>query len=401
VSTTSSPDLADQPVPRISQKVLVVFAEAAMAAVLVPTWLIQLKQRGCDVHVCAAPSDFLGKLASMGLPAHQIFATRRYSVWGLFKYTWSVLKLLNAERPRLVISHGAAAGVAARLAAFLARRKCVVTNHGFIFDENMNAAGRLTLLATEGVLSRLCSAIMFVNREDCATAESSRLFSRRTRYQYIGNGITFAPYEDLSDVARRRRAARARLGFTGECAVVGFVGRLVREKGLMEFVEVIRILGERNANAHFLVIGEAHAGDRGICRNQFLARLDEQGLRPAVTMLGFRDDVPDILPALDVLCHPSYKESFGRVIVEAAMCSVPAVAFDVRGCRDVIAHRRTGLLVPFRDVQSLADMTARLICDPQARGRMGIEARRRARQLYDERAVASVFCDAVVAALET
>lgn len=271
----------------------------------------------------------------------------------------------------------------------------MVTNHGFIFDENMNAAARLTLKSIEGMLSHLCSTIMFVNHEDYLTATRSRVFSKRTRYHFIGNGVALEPFMDIAALAQRRRRARAELGLADERPVAGFVGRLIKEKGLMELVEVIRVLAARDKTVHVVIIGDSHAGDRGVCRGEFLSQLDQRSLTSFVTMLGFRTDIPSLLPALDVLCHPSYKESFGRVIVEAAMCSVPTVAFNVRGCRDVIVHRRTGLLVPFGDVQSFAEMTALLLSDSEARKDMGLEARKRAQQRYDETAVASAFCEVV------
>ncbi len=261
----------------------------------------------------------------------------------------------------------------------------------------MNVAVRVVLKVTEALLSQLCDAIMFVNREDYLTATRSVIFSKRPVYSFIGNGIDLGPFRDLMTIQTRRRAARAALGIADTDVLVGFVGRLVKEKGLIELAEIVRCICVEHTGVHFVVIGDVHPGDRGPCREEFLSRLEQYGVASAVSMLGLRRDMPSLLPAMDILCHPSYKESFGRVIVEAAMCCAPAVAFAVRGCRDVIADGETGILVPFGDVRGMIEAISRLISNPNERRGLGLAARRRAEERYDERVVVSLFCDAAMA----
>ena len=109
------------------------------------------------------------------------------------------------------------------------------------------------------------------------------------------------------------------------------------------------------------------------------------GLDGHVIFLGERDDIPDLLAATDLIVLPSWSEGIPRVLMEAAALGKTAVATDVFGIRETVVHGETGWLVPFRDPIKLADAMEDLLSSPGKVTRMGLAARRRAEEMFDER----------------
>jgi glycosyltransferase involved in cell wall biosynthesis len=112
------------------------------------------------------------------------------------------------------------------------------------------------------------------------------------------------------------------------------------------------------------------------------ASLAEWQRAGVVEWWGQRDDMPDVLAQAAIVCLPSYREGFPKILLEAAACGRPMVATDVPGCRDAIQIGVTGLLVPPHDVQALADALRTLLLDACMRDRLGRAARQVAVDCY-------------------
>jgi glycosyltransferase involved in cell wall biosynthesis len=114
---------------------------------------------------------------------------------------------------------------------------------------------------------------------------------------------------------------------------------------------------------------------RGPLEQRLKAELVDRGLTQHVSFAGFRSDLPELLPGLDVLAHPASREGLGVALLEAASAGVPVVACDAGGVPDVVDHGHTGLLVPVDDVGALRAALARLLHDRAERARLGAAAR--------------------------
>ena len=104
-----------------------------------------------------------------------------------------------------------------------------------------------------------------------------------------------------------------------------------------------------------------------------------------VSYLGLRSDMPQLYAAMDILVFPSYHEGMPRSLMEAAAMGKAIVASDIRGCREVIEHDATGLLVPVRDAYALAEAAKSLLDDPALASHLGSAARVYALEYFDER----------------
>jgi len=134
------------------------------------------------------------------------------------------------------------------------------------------------------------------------------------------------------------------------------------------------------------VVGERLASDHNAHIDQELERA-RQALGARLILAGMRDDVPAMLAAMDVFCLPSYREGMPRTIIEAMMMGKPMVATNIRGAREEVIEGQTGVLVPTRDPDVLAQALARLLDDSVLRERMGQAGRERALALYDEQRI--------------
>ena len=154
--------------------------------------------------------------------------------------------------------------------------------------------------------------------------------------------------------------------------VVTFAARLLKDKGVREFVEAARMLRKRGIAARFWLAGSPDSGNLTSISEDDVLRWKQEGL---VEALGYRNDIPDLFSQSNIVVLPSYREGLPKVLIEAAACGRAVVTTDVPGCRDAIEPGMTGLLVPVQDATALADAIQSLIVHPLQRKRMGAAGR--------------------------
>jgi glycosyltransferase involved in cell wall biosynthesis len=147
-----------------------------------------------------------------------------------------------------------------------------------------------------------------------------------------------------------------------------FAARLLRDKGVIEFVEAARLLRERGIQARFCLAGDIdNKNPTGLTEPELRALQDER----VVEVLGYQKDIPALYAHCHVICLPSYREGLPKALVEAAAASRAVVTTDVPGCRDAIVPNESGLLVPVKSSEKLADALQWLIEHPVEREAMG------------------------------
>jgi len=198
------------------------------------------------------------------------------------------------------------------------------------------------------------------------------------------NGVDSGRFTPADPAARR--TVRDRWGIEAQDVVVACVGRLVRDKGIADLVEVLRLavaarpgLGDRLT---LLLIGDWDTGgpDREV--KEALAAAPVR-----VVATGHLPDVREGLAAADLLIHPSRREGMPNVVLEAAASGLPTVTTDAPGCRDAVLHRVTGLVVRQGDRPGMTDALLLLADDPTLRERMGQAGRRWVSREFDQRSL--------------
>ena len=165
---------------------------------------------------------------------------------------------------------------------------------------------------------------------------------------------------------------------------VGFVGNLLRVKGIFELIEAARLTRERGLDVEFVIVGGDASGSNtlkarilnwlGIGQDvgtEVKAKIEQYGLFDRVHMAGFMADMAQAYACMDVLCFPSHYDAPGRPIFEAAFLKVPSIAAVRKPLADTLVHGVTGLAIPPHDAQALADAIATVASDRALARRMG------------------------------
>jgi glycosyltransferase involved in cell wall biosynthesis len=300
-------------------------------------------------------------------------------------------RILRSEKIDVLHTHNPKPGLYGRVVGRLAGVPVVVnTNHGLYVTESNSTLQRLVVLTLEAIAARFSDAELIQNPEDVELLLRQHVNVRR-RTKLLGNGIDLQRFRPGGVPESVRLSRRAELGAERDTIVVGMVGRLVVEKGFRELFAAARTLRERFGSGRYLVvaIGPDDPEKADAISAAEIRAAEEQG----VVFLGHRLDVEALYAAMDVFVLPSYREGFPRAAMEAAASGLPIVATDVRGCRQVVDHDNTGLLVPVRDGAALAEAIIALGEDPTRREAMGKAAIVRAQEHFDERKVVRIVLD--------
>ncbi len=153
---------------------------------------------------------------------------------------------------------------------------------------------------------------------------------------------------------------------------VCFAARLLRDKGVYEFISAAKLLKKRGVKAKFFLAGDLDADNPSGLKISDLNKIKKEG---NVKILGYQKDIAKLYAKSHIICLPSYREGLPKSLIEAAAASRAVVTTDVPGCRDVIIPKITGLLVPVKDEKALADAIQWLIENPKERINMGKKGR--------------------------
>ncbi len=336
------------------------------------------RRAGHDVEVVCGGGPLLRDLRAEGFRVHVVGNSRRIDPVADARTLAAYVGLFRRERYDLIHTHNPKINALAALAARIAGvRRVVSTLHGLYSHEGQRVWTRQTWRTLERASARLADLVLCQSAEDVRTARWGRIVADE-RLRRLGNGVDVERFSPARFGAADRAALRRRLGVRDGERVIGFVGRLVREKGVCELVEVVR----HRPGWRLWLVGP---DERGVKRDAVSPR----GLAsaPNVTWLGLQADLPPLYAAMDVAVLPSHREGLPRTLLEASAMARPIVATLVRGCREAVASGRTGLLVPPHSPRDLRDALAALLASPGRRAQLGAAGRERALSHFDERAV--------------
>lgn len=326
---------------------------------------VAAQRSGYEVHVASADGEGVGAIKAHGFRHHIVgFARSGQNPWVELTTLASLVRLFRQVRPELVhlitIKPVLYGGLAARMAGVSAVVSAVSGLGTVFLSESRTAKLR------RWVISRLYKvafkqkrlAVIFQNPNDRETLLALGALNIRDTRMIRGSGVALDEYPYVPEPEGK--------------PVVVMAARLLRDKGVFEFVNAARLLRERGIEATVRLIGSADTGNLTSVTQEELQQWESEGV---VELLGFRSDIAQQYAAANVVCLPSYREGLPKSLVEAAACGRAIVTTDVPGCRDAIIPGETGLLVQVRDPVSLANAIQKLVEDPELRKRMGVAGR--------------------------
>ncbi len=332
---------------------------------------------GVTVAVNTGNPEFL---TTLGLKAtlQSVAIVRRIAPWQDLQALLALYRLFRRRRFDLVHSVSPKAGLLAMLAGFLARvpvrihtftGQVWVTRRGYA-RWLLKLMDRLIALFATHVLVDSPTQREFLLAQHVVSAEKSRV---------LGKGsISGVDASRFRPDPQARAAVRRKLGYRDSDVVFLFLGRLNRDKGVIDLAQAFARIAATAQNTRLLVIGPDEDG---------LQSLMQASLGNAAALakfVSYTDRPEDYMAAADVFCMPSYREGFGTTIIEAAAAGIPAIGSRIYGVTDAIDDGATGLLFDPGDTGQLADAMLRLVSNELLRREMGEQAR--ARALRDFRA---------------
>lgn len=296
------------------------------------------------------------------------------------------IRLLRRERPDVFLGWTIKPNTYGSLAARLmgVPRINNVSGLGTVFIRESwvtRVAERLYRIGLGGA-----STVFFQNHDDRAEFVKRGLVDPAQVEVLPGSGIDAAHYNPAAFPREEDGTVRFLM-----------VARLIRDKGVTEFVEAARIVRARHPHARFALLGFLDVDNATAISRAELEGWVAEGV---VEYCGAADDVRPFIGNCDCVVLPSYREGLSRVLLEAGAMARPAIATDVPGCRDVIRAGETGLLCALRDPASLAgQMFALLAMPPAERAAMGLAARAHIAENFDEIRVVNAYRAALARAI--
>jgi glycosyltransferase involved in cell wall biosynthesis len=284
----------------------------------------------------------------------------------------------------LIHTHSSKAGIVGRAAARVARVPAVVhTVHGWSFNDEQPPPVRRAFVELERAAARITDRIVCVSRSDRDRGLAAGI-GHASQYRIVRSGIDPALYVPR---AGARERVRAEILASAADVVVGSIANFKPQKGPLDLVEAARLAHRRNPRLRFLIAGD------GELRPKAEREVRRAGLEGRVHFLGWREDVGDLLAAMDLFALTSRFEGLPRAVLQAIAASVPVVATDTGGVAEILEHGTTGWLAPPGRPGEFADLIVRVAADPEARAAAAIAARELLTEEFDIRRMVRVLED--------
>jgi glycosyltransferase involved in cell wall biosynthesis len=286
-------------------------------------------------------------------------------------------KIIKEQKIDVIHSQGARADFFARLAGKLAKTPAIISTIAAPVEEyDVNFFKKMVYITLDQFSERFVNRFVVV----CASLREKLIKKHKIsadKISVIHNGIEIEEYRN--DTGDKGDRVRREFNAGEDEPLVGTIGRLVWEKGLTYFVEAIKILDTRcqMPDTRFLIVGE------GELRESLELKVKSLKLEDKVILTGFRRDVKEILAALDILVLSSLREGFPMITLEAMAMSKPVVATDIEGIREQVINGETGVLVPPKNPEILAEAILRLTQDHNLRRKMGLAGRKSAEDKFN------------------
>jgi glycosyltransferase involved in cell wall biosynthesis len=355
-----------------------------------------MKRLECDFDISAAGSnpDLADRFHAAGFKYHIYSLNRRVNP-AMDLYSMSQLvSLFRKEKPDIVHTFSAKPCALARQAARLARVPVVIGT----------LTGLSSLYASETFSVRLVRSIyeplqkvacylseltIFQNHDDWNNYTGIGIVSKEKSVVIPGSGVPVDKFNPAAISPKDKQNLRSELGIKPDEFVVTLVTRVIRTKGVIEFMEAAKIMKEHFPKVRFLLVGPNDTDTMNSLNPDEISELERSVIWP-----GPRRDIPMVLAISDLFAYPStHMEGIPRVLLEAASMGLPIITTDSPGCNDVVQPGVNGFFVPAEEPEMLSDLIAKLIAQPELRNQFAKASRQCAVERFDLSIIAEQICD--------
>lgn len=355
-----------------------------------------MKERGFELHALSSPGEDLYAFAEReGVEVYASEMPRRITPLRDLAAVRAIARVVRFVQPSIVHAHTPKGGLLGMMGAALARVPVRIYHMRGLPLMTASGPKRLLLRWTEKIACWLAHQVL-CNSHSMREAAVAEGVCPPDKIKVLlggsGNGVDASGrFNPARLAASTRNEVRARFAIPDNATVIGFVGRMVRDKGVVELATAWQRIRERFPTAHLLMVGPFEPQDPVPAEVELTLRSD-----PRVHLVGMDWDTPPLYAAMDLVALPTYREGFPNVPLEAAAMELPVVATDIPGCVDAVGRGETGLLVPARDADALASALELYLAEADLRRRHGLAGRDRVLCEFRQEAIWEAIYDEYV-----
>lgn len=334
---------------------------------LFPEFYPLLIKHNYEVVGICANDDYVENVRRQGVRVITVPMTRNFTPIKDLKSLWLLYKIFRKENFDIIHFNTPKASLLASIAGRLCSRSILLytlrglgyTAYSGMKRQIAKHCEIITCWIADYIIAISHSLRQYAVKEGVANSEKVHVLG-----QGSSKGVNLRTFR--LDGATKLQALHIRksFGIDDGDIVLGYVGRLTNEKGIVELYRAFRNILENNI--HILLVGEQD--NRNPLPDSFIRELDRDH---RVHRLGFQEKYSPFLAAMDIFVMPSYREGFGNVIIEASALKRPVISTDIPGCRDAVMNNQSGIMVGLQDIKSLQQAIEQLIRDPKKRKTMG------------------------------
>ncbi len=330
--------------------------------------------KGYEVHIATQITTHYENLLDKGFHIHRLSYKRSKTLLSITKEMYSflqIVKLYSSLKPDIVhLISLKPALYGGLLSIFFKKPKIFlsITGTGFLF----NSSGFFEKFI-ESVVIYLFSKIfkqkhvkaIFQNNENINYFKERGVNFYSSPYLIGGSGVDLRKFVDSVEPSNR---------FT-----VMMISRLLKDKGVYEFIEASKILSSKQIDVRMILVGEIDENPMSITRKEVEKWVKDE----TIEWWGHRNDINEVMTNSNVICLPSHHEGFPKVLMEAAASARAVITTDIPGCRDAIIQDVTGILVKKYSSTEIANAISFLKDNEKIRKKMGLEGRKLAERKFD------------------
>lgn len=337
---------------------------------------IQAAAKEWQVHVVTSP-DKDGFLSDLDAKLTTFWIKRKVSVCIDLYTLIELIVFFRREQFLLVHSIMPKTGLLSMMAAWINRVPCRVHTFTGQVWANKRGLSRWALKFFDRLIVSFSTHVIIDSPSQRDFLEAEKIISPGRAIVIEQGSICGVDLTRFHPDAIEREQARSELGIEAGHVVILYLGRLNRDKGVLDLAQAVRKITAERQGIALLCVGNEE--DVSFSQIEDICA----GSPVALHKLPFTKAPEKYMVAADIFCLPSYREGFGQVIIEAAACGIPSVASRIYGITDAIDDGKTGLLFKPGDASELAQTLLRLIDDPELRNSMGLQAKARVEEKFD------------------
>ena len=349
--------------------------------------MMRLLQEGCDVYILTHTNRFVPQVEKMGLKVINI-GSGNLNPLKVSRYIYNLRKALKKIKPDVCLTFSIRPAIWGNLITRELKIPTItnITGVGPLFISK-NIVYRTARTLYRNALSKT-KKVFFQNYDDMNLFIERKFVKSSIAERIPGSGID---YKKFSPIILKEKDSNI--------FIFLFVGRLIKDKGIFEYVNAAKIIRKKFPNAIFNVMGPfwtQNLKKNTITHTQLQNWIDEG----VIDYLGEKKDVRKFIAEADCIVLPSYREGTSNTLLEAASMEKPAITTNTTGCKEIVSDNETGFLCHVKDELDLADKMEKMILLPaEERKEMGTRARQKIIKEYDKQIVIQAYLRAIKEAI--